>query len=180
MLDTLSERELRFVEEYIKDSSNKTGAAVRAGYSPSGALDAANRILKKPEAKKVIDDANKEAAATLGITALKVMSELASIAFAKPGTKVVVDEDGQDELVVESLDATEVNVTTSSSGGKKAKVTSVKTIRNADKIAALGLIAKSMGIMKDKVEVEHSGSLIDLIEQSYKLEEKENSDTSSG
>ena len=120
----------------------------------------------------MIDDANKEAATTLGITALKVMKELSDIAFAKPGTKVVVDEEGNDELVVENHDSTEVAVTTSSSGGKKSKVTSVKTIRNSDKIAALGLIAKSLGIMKDKVEVEHSGSLIDLINESYKLEDK--------
>lgn len=177
MANELSERDLRFVEEYIKDSTNKTGAAIRAGFSSGYAYEAAVNLLKKPIVKQMIDEAHKEAATTLGITALKVMSELAAIAFAKPGTKVITDEAGEDELVVESLDGTEVNVTTTSAGGKKAKTTSVKTIRNADKIAALGLIAKSLGIMKDKVEVEHSGSLIDLIEQSYKLE---NNDSNSG
>lgn len=164
----LNETQLKFVEEYIKDPSSKAGAAVRAGYSQNGAWEAATRMLKHPLVRQMIDDANKEAAVSLGITALKVMSELASIAFAKPGSKVILDEDGKDELTLDVVDGTEINVTTTAAGGKKAKTTSVKTIRNADKIAALGLIAKSMGIMKEKVEVEHSGSLVDLIELSFK------------
>lgn len=164
----LNETQLKFVEEYIKDPSNKTQAAIRAGYSSNGAYEAATRMLKHPLVRQMLDDANKEAALSLGITALKVMQELASIAFAKPGTKLLLDEEGKDELALDVVEGTEVNVTTTSAGGKKAKSTSIKTIRNADKIAALGLIAKSLGIMKDKVEVEHSGSLVDLIEASFK------------
>lgn len=168
--DYLNETQLKFAEEYIKDPSSKTGAAVRAGYAHSGACEAATRMLKHPLVKQMIEEANKEAALSLGITALRVMQELSNIAFAKPGSKVVVGEDGSDEIVVDPNDTSEINVTTTAAGGKKAKTTSVKTIRNSDKIAALSLIAKSMGILKDRVEVEHTGSLVELIEASFKPE----------
>ena len=55
----LTEKQKRFVAEYIKDY-NATQAAIRAGYSEQTAYSQGNRLLKKVEIKKAIKELQEE------------------------------------------------------------------------------------------------------------------------
>ena len=55
----LTEKQKRFVVEYIKDY-NATQAAIRAGYSEQTAYSQGNRLLKKVEIKKAIKELQDE------------------------------------------------------------------------------------------------------------------------
>ena len=165
MSKDLLPNQVKFLECYLEDP-RITNAAIAAGYAPNSAYDTGKRILGLPLAQKYLEEAGKKAAADIGLTAHKVLKELSKIAFADPGDVVTTDEEGDPEIKVGKMTGTEVSIT-STSGKNKAKITSVKTIKNSDKIAALGLIMKHMGMTKDKVEVDHKGSLLELIEKSY-------------
>ena len=168
--DVLPENYILFLESYIEDP-NIAKACRAAGFSENNSSQTARRILSHPLAKKYLEEANKQAADRLGITAMKVLSELSKIAFATPGDVVSTDSDGDPEIKVGKMEGTEVSIT-STSGKDKAKITSIKTIKNSDKIAALGLLMRSKGMLKERVEVESSGSLLELIEKSFKIEDK--------
>lgn len=168
----LSQMQLRFVEEFIKDSSSSKKAAIRAGYSIDTAAQIGSRLLTDKRIRKMIKDSQKKGADICGITAARVLQELALIAFAKPGDVVEVNADGEAEVNLKSLHAAgaEVNVSMMDSGGRKSKAVSVKTVRPADKVAALTQIGKHLGMFKEQVEVNHNMSLKDMIEQSFKEE----------
>jgi phage terminase small subunit len=61
-MNTLSAKQQRFVEEYLKDPQNLTAAYKRAGYKACGhsAEVAASRLLKNVEIKAAIVEAQKE------------------------------------------------------------------------------------------------------------------------
>lgn len=164
--DHLNIQQMQFLEKYLETGSVKY-SAIAVGYSESSAGQTGNAILKLPISQKLIKEASDRACQELGITALNVIRELSDIAFAKPGTKIVIDDEGEKDVVLDDFKAHEVNVTTTNTGGKKSKITSVKTIKNSDKINALALLMKHMGLTTEKVEVEHKGSLLDLIEKSF-------------
>ncbi|MDU1029531.1 MAG: terminase small subunit [Clostridiales bacterium] len=55
MTSKFSPKQKRFITEYPKDM-NATQAAIRAGYSPKTAYSQGQRLLKKAEIKKAIED----------------------------------------------------------------------------------------------------------------------------
>ena len=177
----LSPMAFRFVEEYLKDSTSVGAgkkAAIRAGYSIDTSKVAASRLLADPRVVKLIEQSQKKGLEICGITAARVMQELALVAFAKPGDIIRTDADGEAtvnllDLSKDSASGVEVNVSTITSGDKKSRAVSVKTIKPSDKIAALTTLAK-LGNMFPKQEIEVSGklSLADLISQSFDEDEK--------
>lgn len=160
-MSDLNPQQIKFVEAYISGLC-PSRAAEAAGYSSNSS----SWLMKQKDIAQAIKEANEAAVAHLGITALKVIKELSDIAFASPGDVITTDEDGDPEVKIGKIKGTEVNIT-STSGKVKSKITSIKTIKNSDKINALGLLMKHMGLTTEKVEVEHSGTLLDLIEKSY-------------
>ena len=177
----LSPMAFRFVEEYLKDSTSVGAgkkAAIRAGYSIDTSKVAASRLLADPRVVKLIEQSQKKGLEICGITAARVMQELALVAFSKPGDIIRTDADGEAsinllDLSKDSASGVEVNVSTITSGDKKSRAVSVKTIKPSDKIAALTTLAK-LGNMFPKQEIEVSGklSLADLISQSFEEDEK--------
>ena len=163
----LNPLQMRFVEEYIKDSSSISKAAARAGYSVQSSPEAGSRLLADPRVKKLVQDARDRAVQALGITQEKVLQELWKVAGANPGDIVTVDADG--EAVLDHRGAGEVAVTTVNGNGKKIKSVTTKTIKPADKIAALEKVAKIMNLFpKEDKEVTVNLSLTELIEASMK------------
>ena len=77
----LTPRQQRFVDEYLIDL-NGTQAAIRAGYSASTAAEQAYDLLRKPQIVDSIAVARKAQQERTQITADKVVTELALIAFA--------------------------------------------------------------------------------------------------
>lgn len=76
----LTPKQQRFVGEYLVDL-NATQAAIRAGYSARTAGKIGSENLSKPEIAAAVSAAQDERAKRTGITADRVLQELALIAF---------------------------------------------------------------------------------------------------
>ena len=145
----MTKKQKRFVEEYLIDL-NATQAAIRAGYSPDTAYSIGNENMKKPEIKAKIDKAMAE---RTGVNADRVVMELAKIAFVNAGDVIDAetatlkpDAAREDTAAIQS-----VKVKTFGEDGLE------REIKMADKLKALELLGKHLGMFKDKVEL--SGTL---------------------
>ena len=88
MIMALTAKNKLFVEEYVANHYNATQAYVTVyGVSDTVARSKACQVLKKPEVKEYMKEVQKERTEQLNITADRVLSELASIAFAPKGDK---------------------------------------------------------------------------------------------
>lgn len=132
---------------------NATQAAIRAGYSPSTAKQIGNENLTKLDIRAHIDKAMAERSKRTGINADRVVQELAKIALVNAidviDPKTATIKDGalpEDTAAIQS-----VKVKTFGEDGLE------REIKMADKIKALELLGKHLGMFKDKIEV--SGSL---------------------
>lgn len=163
----LSEQQLRFVEEILIDPSSQTGAAKRAGYSLSTATQAASRLMADPRVKEAIRLAQETRIKAIGITTERVLQELARIAFADVGDQIEVSEDGEFDLSKLRGTSSEVVVNTISGKSGKSKAVTVKTVKQADRLAALEKLGKHLGMFKND-EVQINLTLDKLVEQSYK------------
>nr|WP_320951919.1 terminase small subunit [Hungatella effluvii] len=151
----LTKKQKLFVDEYLIDL-NATQAAIRAGYSPDTAKEIGCENLTKPNIRAHIDRAMAERSKRTGVNADRVVIELAKIAFinamdvidTKTAT-VKADALPEDTAAIQS-----VKVKTSSSENSEMVE---REIKMADKIKALELLGKHLGMFKDRVEL--SGSL---------------------
>ena len=148
----MTKKQKQFIEEYLVDL-NATQAAIRAGYSPDTAYSIGNENMKKPEIKALIDKAMAERSKRTGVSADRVVTELAKIAFVNASDVIDVetatlkpDAAPEDTAAIQS-----VKVKTFGEDGLE------REIKMADKLKALELLGKHLGMFKDKVEL--SGSL---------------------
>lgn len=148
----MTKKQKLFVEEYLIDL-NATQAAIRAGYSAKTAQEQASRLLSNVMVQGSIAKAMAERSKRTGINQDRVIQELARIAFVNPQNVI----DSEDASVRE--DATEddlaciqsVKVKTMS-GEKGSSVE--REVRLNDKMKALELLGKHLGMFKDKLELE--------------------------
>lgn len=163
----LTPKQQRFVEEYLVDL-NATQAAIRAGYSPKTAKDIGCENLAKPNIKSYIDRAIAIRSRRTGVNQDRIINELAKIAFVNP-TDVI----NMDEATISGDSSREDTATIAS---VKVKVIPTedgditeREVKMYDKIKALELLGKHMGMFKDKVEVsvlnEEKNKLDSLINQ---------------
>lgn len=160
----VTKKQKRFVEEYLIDL-NATQAAIRAGYSPDTAGSIGNENLKKPEIRTHIGKAMAERSKRTGVNADRVVEELAKIAFVNANE--VIDPDTatirKDALPEDTAAIQSVKVKTFGEDGLE------REIKMADKIKALELLGRHLGMFKDKVEVsglqEEKTKLDDLLKQ---------------
>lgn len=156
----LGERQSKFIEEIIRNPRAPKQAAIKAGYSVRTASETARDLLETPKIQRIIESVTKRALNNLEITTEKVLNELALIALS-PG-KTRIDEEGNPIIELDSP----VEITTTSSLKDGNKITTVKSVKPADRIAALQLLGKYLGMFKEQVEVSGQLSLLDLIEKS--------------
>lgn len=103
MKTILTPKQRTFVDEYLVDL-NATQAAVRAGYSSKTARTIGAQNLAKLNIQKALTDAMNDRAARTGITADRVLEELAKIGFADirkiftPAGNVVSPTDLPDDI----------------------------------------------------------------------------------
>lgn len=165
----LTPKQKLFVQEYLVDL-NATQAASRAGYSEKTAAVIGAENLIKPNIMAAIEKAMRDREHRTEITQDKVLAELAKVAFSN-GTdfaKVVTQKkkesvwDYKTQGYVER-DTVEQSVelfdTDKLSPEKKAAIAGIKEgkhgieVISCDKVKALELIGKHLGMFKDKVEV---------------------------
>ena len=89
MAKKLTEKQKRFVEEYLIDL-NATQAAIRAGYSPKTANEQGTQNLAKLSIQDAVAKAMAERSRRTGINQDRVLQELAKLAFVKIDRKSVV------------------------------------------------------------------------------------------
>lgn len=148
----MTKKQKRFAEEYLIDL-NATQAAIRAGYSPDTAKEIGCENLTKPNIRACIDREMAERSKRTGVNADRVVQELAKIAFVNavdvidPETATVKE----DALPEDTAAIQSVKVKTFGDDGLE------REIKMADKLKALELLGKHMGMFKDKVEL--SGTL---------------------
>lgn len=147
----MRERDRRFAEEYTIDL-NASAAAIRAGFSPKTAKDAAAWIHPdhpaKPQVRALIDQLNAERSRRTGVTADRVIAELAKIAFVNaedlidPDTaKVLPTAKREDKAAIQSVTV-------------KTGRTEEREIKLADKTRALELLGKHLGVFADNVKID--------------------------
>ena len=151
MAKQLTEKQKRFAEEYLVDL-NATQAAIRAGYSPDTANEQGSRLLANVNIKNTVDKMIAERSRRTGINADRVIREIAKIAFVNAGeivdldTALLMDKISDDDMAA----IQSVKVKTFGEDGVEREV------KLADKLKALELLGKHLGLFKDKLEFDGS------------------------
>lgn len=149
-LKPLTPKQQRFVEEYLIDL-NATQAAIRAGYAPDNANVEGARLLANANIRARIDIALAERSKRTGINAEIVIQELAKIARVNP-IDVINPDTGEIKASstddVAAIASVRVKVTPTKNGDIVER-----EVRMADKIKALELLGKHLGMFVDRKEV---------------------------
>lgn len=166
----LTDKQKRFCEEYLIDL-NATQAAIRAGYSPKTAEQTASRLLRNVKVQEYIAKRQKELSRSTEITQERVIKELALIAFSNNADYAhVVEKKLQVEsggALVDVLDkdgkpvmyrTVEPVLTEELTEEQKRALAVIKKgrdgleVKSCDKVKALELLGKHLGIFTDKIE----------------------------
>ena len=147
----LTEKQRRFVDEYLIDL-NATQAAIRAGYSVKTADKQGYQLLEKTRVAEAISEKMAERSRRTGVNQDRVVMELAKIAFVNAAD--VIDSD--DATIKAGATADD----TAAIQSVKVKVIPTKEgegvereIRINDKLKALELLGKHLGMWNDKLDV---------------------------
>lgn len=148
----LKPKQTRFVAEYLIDL-NATQAAIRAGYSAKTAQQIGSENLSKPLVAAAIAEGQARLAAQAGVTADKIVKELAKLGFAN--FRDYLNDDGKITLPLDDRDkmAAVGEYTVEAIGDQVVTKTKFKLL---DKRAALVDLGKHLGMFTDKVQ--HSGA----------------------
>lgn len=148
----LTPRQERFVDEYLVDL-NATQAAIRSGYSKSGAEVRGCELLRNSKVAKAIETAMEARSQRVKIDQDRVLAEVARIAFFD--IRRLYKEDGSlkrpDELDDEAaavLSSVEINQLGPDDNG----LIQTKKVRIFDKLSALTLAMRHLGMLRDKVD----------------------------
>lgn len=154
----LTPKQARFVKEYLVDLNAKQ-AAIRAGYTVKTAESQGSRLLAYAKVSKAVQEAQAKRLNKLEITAERVLAELARIGFSDP--RELFDADGQMKPIQDLPDDTarciasvEVTRETTRRNGDKTETETVTKIKHWDKNRALELLAKNLGLLKDRIQFE--------------------------
>ena len=147
----MTEKQKRFVDEYLIDL-NATQAAIRAGYSVKTAREQASQNLTKLNIQQAISEKMAERSKRTGVNQDRIVLELAKIAFVNAAD--VIDSD--DATIKAGATADD----TAAIQSVKVKVIPTKEgegvereIRLNDKLKALELLGKHLGMWNDKLDV---------------------------
>lgn len=159
----LTPKQKAFVDEYLIDL-NATQAAIRAGYSEKTARAVGAENLTKPNIQTAIQERIQEREKRTEVTQDMVVQQLAKVAFSDlkeyvewgPNGIVIRPSDNVDGTVLQSISETMLP-----KGGKKTE------IKLTDKMKALELLGKHLGMFSDKMKVDLDVSLADVLTQAW-------------
>ena len=155
----LTAKQIRFVDEYLVDF-NGTQAAIRAGYSEKTAAATAARLLRNVNIQAEISRRQKDLQRRTEVTQERVVMELARVAFADATDFVQVEtriiNRGEVKVPIELAVHKE---TAELSADQRAAIASIKQGANGveiklhDKIKALELLGRHIGMFNDKLDI---------------------------
>ena len=147
----MTERQKRFIAEYLIDL-NATQAAIRAGYSVKTAGSIGDENLKKPEINSAIAKEMAKRSKRTGVNQDRVVLELAKIAFVNASdvidadTATVKDDATADDTAAIQSIKVKVFPTKDGEGVERE-------IKLGDKLKALELLGKHLGMWNDKFDL---------------------------
>jgi phage terminase small subunit len=154
----MTPKQQAFILEYLVDLCGAK-AAVRAGYAPKQAKKTAHELMQKPAIQEAIAKAMRNRSQRTEITQDRVLQEVARIAFLDP--RKLLRDDGTPRLMSEldddtaaalvGLDITE-EYGPGAEGGRE-KIGYTKKMKLADKVGALGLAMRHLGMLNDKLQL---------------------------
>lgn len=159
---TLSAKQQLFILEYLVDK-NATQAAIRAGYSVRTARKIATENLSKPVIKAAINAEIEKQKARITFTADQVLEELARVGFADMKDFIEIDEGGAIRaLPLETLAEGKSRVikkvrekrTIKSTAEGDQILDSTYEFELCDKVKSLELLARHLGLLHDKTEID--------------------------
>ncbi len=162
----LSNKQINFVQEYLKDF-NATQSAIRAGYPEDSARSTANYILKRLEAQNIIQEAMTKRFEQTKIDKNFILTELHRIASADIGH--AFDKDGCllpihsiPENVRRAISSIEVDEIwdwedDGQGGRKKVCIGLTKKVKFWEKTKSLETLGKHLALWIEKLE--HSGEI---------------------
>lgn len=173
----LTPKQQRFCDEYLIDL-NATQAAIRAGYSPKTAEQTASRLLRNVKVQEYIAKRQKELSRSTEVTQERVIRELALIAFSNTADYAhVVEKKMKAEvggILVDILNedgkpatyrTVEPVLTEELTEEQKRALAVIKKgrdgleVKPCDKVRALELLGKHLGMFTDKIEANINDSV---------------------
>ena len=151
----MTRKQDRFVKEYLIDL-NATQAAIRAGYKAGSAQRASeigSELLQKTPVSDAIAKAMAERSKRTGISQDRVIQELARIAFVNPQNVINPKDASVKANATEDDLACIQSVKVKTTNGSKGKSIE-REVRLNDKMKALELLGKHLGMFKDKLELD--------------------------
>jgi phage terminase small subunit len=157
---TLNPKQRRFAAEYLIDL-NATQAAIRAGYSAKTADRAGPRLVTHPGVCALIEAGKAKQLQRLDISATRVLAELSRLGFSDlrlmfdPETGKLKDIRDLTDEAAAALASVEVTRETTRRGDESDSTEQVIKVKAWDKLRALEMLAKHLGILKDRVSLEN-------------------------
>ena len=158
MAKELTPKRAAFVREYLVDL-NATQAAIRAGYSEATAHAEGHRLLRDVEVAKQIQLQMDKRAETTGVTASRVLEEIAAMAFYDPA-----DIAGADITCPADIAKLPEKVRRAIVGWGYDKMGNF-TLKLSPKTPSLDQLGRHLKLFTDKIEVEASDALADKLAQ---------------
>jgi len=180
---SLNTKQRKFVREYLLDL-NATQAAIRSGYSRKTAGEIGHRLLKKVEVKKAILKGMDKKAIQYDISEERILKELAIVAYSDLKHHLDIDLDtgairakGFEDMPGETSRALkaikEDRVIKEDADGHKVTVFDKVRFELHDKLRALELLGKHIGMFIDKDDRGNPVTIINLISAVPRPEKKE-------
>jgi len=170
MIDKLTPKQGRFVEEYLVDL-NATQAAIRAGYSEDSAAIIGFENLRKPNIALAIRKRQNELAEQVEVTQARVVAEYAKLGFSNMARFANLDEglprfDFSDLTPDEMAAVSEITVDTRREAGEDGDTIDKVRFKLHDKKGALDSLSRHLGLFDadNKREVTHKGDIEALME----------------
>lgn len=152
---SLTPKQQRFVAEYLVDLNGKQ-AAIRAGYSPKTAEAQAARLLSNVKVQDAVRDAMAKRERRTEVTADRVLRELAAIGFYDIADYAEIN--GGSVILKATADIPR---------DKRAAIAGIKEtqsgveVKMADKLKALELIGRHLGMYADKMDIRADVTMTD-------------------
>lgn len=146
-----------FVHEYLKDFSG-SHAAIRAGYTPGAAANAAARLLKEGSTAIAIARARAARNARIGVNPERVLHKLGQMLMGDP--RAIFNEDGTlkppsamnaDDAQLIAGVKTRRTIELDEDG--KVRTAEIQEIKVVDQTALLSLAMRHLGMLNDKLDV---------------------------
>ena len=152
MAGKLTTKQKCFIEEYLLDL-NATQAAIRAGYSARNADKISSELMGKTRVSEAIKEKMAERSRRTGINQDRVIQELARVAFVNPQNVIDTEtgkiKPGASEDDLACIQSVKVKKT------ETARTTTIeREVKLADKMKALELLGKHLGMYTDKIDID--------------------------